>query len=663
MRKRARRLTVACALIASAALMLVIAAGATADTVQVDTTVDEDDSNPLDCSLREATYTVNGGADVGGCTLQTAAGADTITFDPVIFPAGAPVETIDLTAFGQLQIDTADDNAVELQGPGSDELIVTNTNPTNRIFNLPDLADTVAISGLEISGGELIDPGTQQGAGILTSAALSLDDVEVRNNTAAPFATPSGTVSAQGAGIWSENALTIRNSVIADNTATAANADDDVTDVFANGGGIWHDVGGTTLTIENSIVSGNDVLTEDLSTAGAGFNEAVGGGIFSIDAVTITQTTLSGNSAEANSAAGSAQAKGGGIRLGGLDSRIELSTIVGNTVVAAGTGPPERGAGVMVIDTLGMPLVSSTIANNGDATVDTEGANLFAEGGSGGAAVTNTIIASPVGGAGTSNCFEDTAGNIVSDGFNLDYEPGALTSSCNVVEPPTGTDVFGEDPMLGALADNGGFGETRRPLPGSPVIDQGNDDAQDITDEDQRGLDRPAFFADISNAPLGDGADIGAVEVQIAPPTFTTTTPASPNADDTPFVLGSVPVLDVQTFPSVQLFTNASCTVPSGNPASPNTFESPGIEASPAVPHNNVVTTFHGTVETDHGVSHCSTGLFPNTIDYQNTLIDPTPPVVSPPPVTTTPAPKKKCKKGFVRKKGKCVRKKRKRKG
>jgi CSLREA domain-containing protein len=648
------------ALIASAALMLALAASASADTVQVNTTVDEDDVPPnASCSLREAIFTVNGGADVGGCTLQMATGTDTITFDPAILTGAGP-ETIDLAAFGQLVIDTNDDSPVEIQGPGSGELTVTNTSDNDRIFSLPDGDESHTISGLELTDGDLVDPVLQLGAGIFSSSALTLDDVALRDNTTAPTGTPDGPVGAQGGGIFSQNELTIRNSVIEDNIATAVNADDDVTEVVANGGGIWHDTD-APLTIENSTVRGNAVITDDTSAAGAGFNEAVGGGIFAAFNVTISQSTLSGNSAEGASAAADTQAKGGAIRLGGLDSRIELSTIEGNTVVASGTGPPERGAGVMVIDDPNMPLVSSTIAGNGDATIDTDGANLFAEG-LGGVALTNTIIASPVGVTGaTTNCLEDTADNITSGGFNLDFEPGALTSSCNLVEPPTGTDLFGEDPTLGALADNGGFGETMLPQPGSPAIDQGSAGDQSITDEDQRELERPSFFDNISNAPSGDGSDIGAVEIQIEPPTFIATDPVSPNADTTPNVLGAVPTADGVDPLVVRLFANAACTVAAGVPSSPGVFASPGIATGPFAA--GTTTTFHGTIESDYGFSHCSTGAFPNTITYTVPGPPQPPPVLTPPPSGTTPPPPKKCKKGFVKKRGKCVRKKRKKKG
>jgi len=68
-------------------------------------------------------------------------------------------------------------------------------------------------------------------------------------------------------------------------------------------------------------------------------------------------------------------------------------------------------------------------------------------------------------------------------------------------------------PMLGPLADNGGPTDTMAPVADSPVIDAG--DSFGLA-TDQRGDPRPVEFAGIPDAVGGDGADIGAVEVQRA---------------------------------------------------------------------------------------------------------------------------------------------------
>ena len=111
-------------------------------------------------------------------------------------------------------------------------------------------------------------------------------------------------------------------------------------------------------------------------------------------------------------------------------------------------------------------------------------------------------------GGGGANC---AVGSTTSNGFNLSDDASAGVS-CNF---NAATDLVGtsNDPQLGALGNDGGPTPTRLPLSGSPLIDAiplascQADGASGIT-TDQRGFPRPAL----------NGCDIGAVEVQPAPP-------------------------------------------------------------------------------------------------------------------------------------------------
>ena len=67
------------------------------------------------------------------------------------------------------------------------------------------------------------------------------------------------------------------------------------------------------------------------------------------------------------------------------------------------------------------------------------------------------------------------------------------------------------DPRLYPLANNGGATQTHALLPNSPAIDSGN--SFGLT-TDQRGLPRPSDLASDPNATGGDGADMGAFELQ-----------------------------------------------------------------------------------------------------------------------------------------------------
>jgi hypothetical protein len=91
---------------------------------------------------------------------------------------------------------------------------------------------------------------------------------------------------------------------------------------------------------------------------------------------------------------------------------------------------------------------------------------------------------------------------------------------------------------------------------------------------------------------------------QLAPaaPTFTSTNPASPADNNSPFVIGTA-----ASETTVKLYTNASCT---GSPVATGTaaaFASPGLQASVA---DNTTTSFYATA-TDNleNVSDCSTAI------------------------------------------------------
>src|SRR6202000_2962068 len=82
-------------------------------------------------------------------------------------------------------------------------------------------------------------------------------------------------------------------------------------------------------------------------------------------------------------------------------------------------------------------------------------------------------------------------------------------------ETVPGSDIFGVDPKLGPLADNGGPTETMLPARASPVVNKGAGAAT----TDQRGDPRPVIYTGValSSAPGANGADIGAVELASPP--------------------------------------------------------------------------------------------------------------------------------------------------
>ena len=176
------------------------------------------------------------------------------------------------------------------------------------------------------------------------------------------------------------------------------------------------------------------------------------------------------------------------------------STISGNTAAANGdavTAVGNAGGNTSVT------ITNSTLTDNGpgEFSIYLEDASLKTG---------NSIFNA---GAGGMNIIAVASSTVTSLGYNLssDNFGGYLTS--------TG-DQINADPMLGPLKNNGGPTLTHAPLENSPAIDQGKDigpvaPGYTATGEDQRGSTRPVNDPDIANAVGGDGSDIGAVELAV----------------------------------------------------------------------------------------------------------------------------------------------------
>jgi LPXTG-motif cell wall-anchored protein len=118
--------------------------------------------------------------------------------------------------------------------------------------------------------------------------------------------------------------------------------------------------------------------------------------------------------------------------------------------------------------------------------------------------LTNTIINDTR----DASCFGSLV--VTSGGGNITDD-----ATCGLTQPG---DLQTTDPLLGALADNGGRTRTLLPQTGSPAIDGGV--VAGCPAVDQRGLERPAD----GNGDALAVCDSGAVEVGAVQPTTTTTT-------------------------------------------------------------------------------------------------------------------------------------------
>jgi hypothetical protein len=268
-------------------------------------------------------------------------------------------------------------------------------------------------------------------------------------------------IDVTGAGIWNDHAtLTVNSCAVTGNSAT---------DSKYAGGGILNDgfccgagSGPATLTVMNSTISGN--------SANAGF----GGGIMNLGlgfpaALAVSNSTITGNTARD-------QAGGGGID--SEDDGQAVATVANSTLS----------------DNFGY----AGIINDGELTIG------------------NTILKAGA----RPTIIKVGFGHTTSAGYNLssDNADGLLNGP---------GDQINTEPLLGPLQDNGGPTLTQALLPGSPAIDAGDPSFTPPPFFDQRG---PGFDRVVNGR-----IDKGSFEAQAeATPTPTPTPSLTPTLTATP---------------------------------------------------------------------------------------------------------------------------------
>lgn len=340
-------------------------------------------------------------------------------------------------------------------------------------------AQTITLSGTEIvitNNGTLTISGT--GADMLTIDGNLSSRILVINAATAfindmTFTRGNGVGAintGRGGAIYNVGGITaINNSVITGNTA-------------ANGGGLNNAATAApsvpgNLTFNNCIVSNNTA-----SGSGGGMQN------FSTSTVMINNSTFMGNTSNGTTGGGGGQFNGG--------------VLITNSTFANNSAPSGSGGGIQSNGTLGTILTNVTFSGNSSANNGggihrgTTNVNFF---------IRNSIIAGNNGTAASPDV-TNSANGLDSEGNNIIGNVGTSTGW-------EASDLLNTNPMLGMLADNGGFGQTFLPMAGSPAINAGQNCVVDLTcatnnppqavTTDQRGVDRPQ----------GANVDIGSVEV------------------------------------------------------------------------------------------------------------------------------------------------------
>jgi CSLREA domain-containing protein len=473
-----------------------------ATTITVTTTADELNSDG-DCALREAIHAANRDAAQDRCPAGN--GADTITLPAGSYPLSLAGTLEDAARTGDLDI------ASDLTITGA--LSTTTIIDGNRLDRVLDVlaGTTVHIANLTIRNGYAFNEPqgnpdwpyqpSALGGGLKNQGTLTLRDSIVSNNTAAP----------QGGGIENLGVMTLSRSVVRENQVIST------VSTGPEGGGIENQ---GTLTIANTTITANTHNglmnlsgTVEIRDSMISNNTAQNGaGIYNSDTMTIIGTQIRDNTAD----------DGGGI-MNSDKLRVFSSVITGNTADWGGGGiynGPFHGNLVLMNTTVSsnstrhgggianggtVALISSTIALNAASDV---GGGLINEtsGIAGTVTMHNTLIARN---SAMNNNAPDCSGTLTSQGYNLI----GSTSGCMLSGDATGNRL-NVDPKLGPLQHNGGPLPTHALLSGSPALDAGNPATPGSADTacpttDQRGQRRP-------HDGNGDGVarcDIGAVEM------------------------------------------------------------------------------------------------------------------------------------------------------
>ena len=492
---------------------------------------------------RAASFTVTNLNDSGPGSLRQAladakasAGYDTITF------------AADLTGTITLTSQVFIDSNVTIQGPGADTLTISGGN-TTRVFSV-SAGITATIDGLTISNGNYDNGGSilvgastltitncsfianhaEEWGGVVYSSwsTVTISDSTFSDNTGYIGAAihsgnsvlrierttvernhssyVAGGVSSMGTG-----SVTIVDSIFTDNSIGES----------GSGGGVYAD---TNLTVINSTFSNNDASQDgwgggiamyggDLAISGSSFientadvNGGYGGAIFATydaslaitDSEFVENTGWTGGAiyVESDGAATTIDSSTfdrnhasdiGGAVYAGFSVNITNSTFSGNTAKTGG------GIGSYHFGSAADNVVANSTFSGNSAT--DAGSSIAAWSG---ITLTGSIFADSSGvGSCSAMSSYSSVGEVIDGGYNLSSDATCVSAA---------TSLANTDPLLDALADNGGPTKTHALTSNSPALNRipaGTLGCGTTLTTDQRGVERPQ----------GSGCDIGAFEL------------------------------------------------------------------------------------------------------------------------------------------------------
>lgn len=415
----------------------------TVDTGNDRVDIDTDDgicrTNANTCSLRAAIMQANHRFEGGTATIMLPAGFYELT-RPISGPNGEDNGDLNLTT-----PNTANES-ISIIGAGADRTFI-DANQIDGVLTI-ETGRFVGIRGVTIRNG--FRQGSGSGGGIKNLGTLVILDSVIADSS-----TLSG-----GGGIYNASLLSLVRTTVAGNTA------------HSNGGGIYSS---GTLTLSASTIRSNTArsnfgqgggmyLSGPASVRSSTIHQNAannGGGLLTIDELTIVNSTISGNRADLN---------GGGVFNFG-NTFVYSSSVIENTADFDSPGSGV-GGGIFADNTAGHRLV-----------------------------LVNTLISSNT--RGGAAVYNDCQGTVEVYGYNLLSD----LTGCSFAGNGNAARGVVSRLTIGALADNFGPTLTHALLPGSQAIDattaQGCiDNAGTVLTSDQRGAPRIA----------GARCDVGAFE-------------------------------------------------------------------------------------------------------------------------------------------------------